>query len=140
MSPPFLSPDIPSQKNKNKTYLQQCFDYFYNNLAIFETSIDQKYGKRPLLVWYISSAISGPGVGPSPLYMGYSRKVKGSSFPMVVVSDRTAHFIARNFNLKMGFFQTKNGRYQTTRWDNPTRISGNIDLLEVYQMLYLNFY
>ncbi len=43
-------------------------------------------------------------------------------------------------NLKMGFFQTKNRRHWTTRWDNPTKISGNIDLLEVYQMLYLNFY
>jgi hypothetical protein len=75
-----------------------------------------------------------------PLYMGYSRKVEGSSFPMVVVSDQTAHFMARNLNLKMGFFQTKNGRHWTTRWDNKTKISGNIDLLEVYQMLYLNYY
>jgi hypothetical protein len=109
-------------------------------LANFEASIDQKYGKSLLLAWSFSSAISGPGVGPSPLYMGYSRKVEGSSFPMVVVSDRTNHFIARNLNLKIGFFQTKNRRYWTTRWDNPTKISGSIDLLEVYQMVYLNFY
>ncbi len=74
-----------------------------------------------------------------PLYMGYSRKVEGSSFPTVVVSDRAAHFMARNLNLKMGFFQTKNRRHWTTRWDNLTKISGNIDLLEVYQMVYLNF-
>jgi hypothetical protein len=72
--------------------------------------------------------------------MGYSRKVEGLSFPMVVVSYRTSHFIARNLNLKIGFFQTKNRRHWTTRWDNPTKISGNIDLLEVYQMVYLNFY
>jgi hypothetical protein len=71
--------------------------------------------------------------------MGYSRKVEGSSFPTVVVSDRAAHFIARNLNLKMGFFQTKNRRHWTTRWDNSTKISGIIDLLEVYQMVYLNF-
>jgi hypothetical protein len=63
--------------------------------------------------------------------MGYSRKVEeGSSFPMVVISDRAAHFMARNLNLKMGFFQTKNRRNWTTRWNNPTKISGNIDLLE----------
>jgi hypothetical protein len=92
------------------------------------------------LEWSISSAISGPEVGPFPLYMGYSRKVEGSSFPMVVVSDRAAHFMARNLNLKIGFFQMKNRRHWTTRSDNPTKISGNIDLLEVYQMLYLNFY
>jgi hypothetical protein len=54
--------------------------------------------------------------------------------------DRAAHFMARNLNLKMGFFQTKNRRHWTTRWDNPTKISWNIDLLEIYQMLYLNFY
>jgi hypothetical protein len=72
--------------------------------------------------------------------MGYSRKVESSSFPMAVVSDRAAHFMARNLNLKMGFFQTKNRRHWTTRWDNPMKISRNIDLLEVYQILYLNFY
>jgi hypothetical protein len=61
--------------------------------------------------------------------MGYSRKVESSTFPMVVVPDRTAHFMARNLDLKMGFIQTKNRRHWTTRWDNPTKISGNIDFL-----------
>ncbi len=86
-----------------------------------------------------SSAISGPGVGPSQVYMGYSRKVEGSSFPMVVVSHRTSHFVTRNFNLKMGFFQTKNGRYWTTPWDNSTKISGIMGPLMVYRMMLLNF-
>ncbi len=58
MSPSFLSPDI------------DFFDYFYNNSAIFEASIDQKYEKSLLLAWYFLSAISRPEVGPSPLYMG----------------------------------------------------------------------
>jgi hypothetical protein len=40
----------------------------------------------------------------------------------------------------MGFFQTKNRRYWTNRWDNPKKISGNIDLLKVHQMVILNFY
>jgi hypothetical protein len=70
--------------------------------------------------------------GQSLIRMGYSRKVEGSSFPMVLVSYRISHFIARDLNLKIGFFQTKNRRYWTTRWDNPTKISGNIYLLEVY--------
>jgi hypothetical protein len=39
--------------------------------------------------------------------MGHVRKVEGSSFPMVVVLDRTSHFIARNLYLKMGFFRRK---------------------------------
>ncbi len=99
--------------------------------------------KRGLFPYFwsidVSKMAEGPGIGPFPLYMGYSRKVESSNFPMVVVSDRTAHFMARNLNLKMGFFQTKNRRHQTTRWDIPTKISGNIDPLEVYQMVYLNF-
>jgi hypothetical protein len=74
------------------------------------------------------------------LYMGYSRKVEGSSFPTVVVSDRAAHFMAKNLNLKMAFFQTKNGRYSTTPWNNPTKISRIIGPLEVYQMVYLPFH
>ncbi len=91
--------------------------------------------------WYgpFQARFLGQGLVRPP-YMGYNRKVKGLSFPMVVVSDRTAHFMARNLNLKIGFFKTKNRRHWTTRWDNQTKISGNIDLLEVYQMLYLNFY
>jgi hypothetical protein len=64
----------------------------------------------------------GQGLVRPSLYMGYSQKVEGSSFPMVVVSGRMALRIKRNFNLKMGFFQTKNHRYWTTRWDNPTKI------------------
>jgi hypothetical protein len=42
--------------------------------------------------------------------------------------------------LKIGFFQTKIRRYWATPGDNPTKISRNIDLLEVYQMMSLNFY
>jgi hypothetical protein len=38
------------------------------------------------------------------VYMGYSRKVEGTGFPMVVVSSRTALRIKRNLHLKMGFF------------------------------------
>ncbi len=139
MSPPFVSPDIPSQKSDQEAYLKQCFDYFYNNSVIFEASIDQKYGKSPLLAWSFSSAISGPGVGPSSLYMGYSQKVEGSSFPMVVVSDRMALRIQRNFNLKMGFFQTKNRHQQTIPWANSTKNLPFIGLLEVHQMLHLDF-
>jgi hypothetical protein len=64
----------------------------------------EKIVENMFWTWFFSSAIPGPGVGPSPLYMGYSRKVEGSSFPMVVVSYWISYFIARNFNLKMGFF------------------------------------
>jgi hypothetical protein len=71
--------------------------------------------------------------------MGYSRKVEGPYFPLVVVLDRTSHFITRNFILKMGFFQTKNRRYWTTPWDNSTKISGFIGPLEVHRTMLLNF-
>ncbi len=74
-----------------------------------------------------------------PLYMGYRRKVESTSFPMVVVSNRTSHFIARNLSLKMGFFQTKNCRYWTTPRVNSTKKLGIIGPLEVYRMVYLNF-
>jgi hypothetical protein len=38
------------------------------------------------------------------IYMGYSWKVKGSSFPMVVVSGRTMLGMVRNEYLKMVIF------------------------------------
>jgi hypothetical protein len=40
----------------------------------------------------------------------------------------------------MGFFLTKNRRYWTTPWANPTKVSGIIGSLEAYRMVYLNFY
>jgi hypothetical protein len=39
--------------------------------------------------------------------MGYSQKVEGSSFPMVVVSGRTILEMLRNEHLKMGDFKSK---------------------------------
>jgi hypothetical protein len=40
----------------------------------------------------------------------------------------------------MGFFQTKIRRYWEIPGENPIKVSGNIDLLEDYQMVSLNFY
>jgi hypothetical protein len=40
----------------------------------------------------------------------------------------------------MGIFKMENRRYWTNRWDIPKKISGNIDLLKIHQMVYLNFY
>jgi hypothetical protein len=72
------------------------------------------------------------------LYMGYSRKVESKSFLMVVVSDRTSHFIAKNFNLIMGFFRRKITVIGQP-WVNSTKNLGIIGPSEVYRMVHLNF-
>jgi hypothetical protein len=47
--------------------------------------------------------------------MGYSRKVEGSSFPMVVVSGQTTLITVRNYHLKIGIFLNENSLLM----DNP---------------------
>jgi hypothetical protein len=74
-----------------------------------------------------SITISGPRVGLSRLHMEYSWKVEGPCFLLVVVSNRTSHFIARNFNLKNGLFSDK----KPPLLNNPTKISRIIGPLEV---------
>jgi hypothetical protein len=59
--------------------------------------------------------------------MGYTRKVEGSSFPMVVVSGRTTLGTVRNEHLKMGFYLDK----KPPLLDNPLEFS--IENFTVYQ-------
>jgi hypothetical protein len=51
--------------------------------------------------------------------MGYSQKVKGSSFPMVVLSGRTTLGTMRNDHLKMGFLLDE----KPPLLDNPLEFS-----------------
>jgi hypothetical protein len=51
--------------------------------------------------------------------MGYSQKVEGSSFPMVVLSGRTTIGTVRNDHLKMGFFLEE----KPPLLDNPLEFS-----------------
>jgi hypothetical protein len=51
--------------------------------------------------------------------MGYSRKVEGSSFTMVVLSGRTTLRTVRNDHLKMGFFLDE----KPPLLDNPLEFS-----------------
>jgi hypothetical protein len=59
--------------------------------------------------------------------MGYSRKVEGSSFPMVVLSGRTTLGTVRNDHLKMGFLLDE----KPSLLDNPMEFSNEI--FTIYQ-------
>jgi hypothetical protein len=59
---------------------------------------------------------------------------------MVLLSRRTNHFITRNLNLKMGFFRRKIAVIGQPFGIIQPKISRIMCLLEVYHVVFLDFY